>query len=100
MRIRCIRIGLGRPDLSPRGANPGRGSNDGWHEIFLGPAPGLRLTVDGPAFGGPVRFVVPDSAERLNASIDDPSFTARLQRTNNKHKHEFYETQGDFRLGR
>lgn len=40
-----------------------------------GPAPGLRLTVDGPAFGGPVRFAVPDGAERLNASIHEPGFT-------------------------
>ncbi|GEM_PF-4125494 len=39
------------------------------------PAPGLRLTVDGPALGGPVRFVVPPGTERLKPHIDDLAFT-------------------------
>lgn len=40
---------------------------------------GLRFTIDGPAFGGPTRFVVPGDHPRLNAYVSDNMFNVTFR---------------------
>lgn len=40
---------------------------------------GLRFTIDGPAFGGPTRFVVPGDQPRLNAYLSDSMFSVTFR---------------------